>query len=197
MSELQLPAPDAQGVVVLVSGWRQVGKTTLLVRVHQAADAAGLTLGGFLSVACFVDGAKAGIDLLDAKTGAKVALAYYEEEPSDADDAIRTRHYVFNERALDTGLYYAEQGQGADVFFVDELGPLELERDQGWVEVMAIVRERLFGVAFVVVRPELLDLAREKMHLLPETPLVDVNADNREALWQQLGRWIIARATVK
>ncbi len=197
MSDLKLPVPDAQGVVLLVSGWRRVGKTTLLLRVRQAADAAGLRVGGFLSVARFVDGEKDGIDLLDAATGAKVALAYYEEEPSDVGDAIHTRHYVFNPRALDTGLYYAGQGQGADVFFVDELGPLELERDQGWADVMAIVRERQFGAAFVVVRPELIDIAREKMHLLSETPVVDVDAENREALWEQFAAWIIARATVK
>lgn len=197
MSDLKLPALDAQGVVILVSGWRQVGKTTLLKRIHHAAEAAGLRLGGFLSVARFVDGKKAGIDLWDAGTDARAALAYYEEDTSAVGDAVHTRHYVFNERALETGLYYAEQGRGADIFFVDELGPLELERDAGWADVMIIVRERLFGVAFIVVRPELLDIAREKMLLPPETPVVHVDEENREALWEQLARWIIARATAK
>jgi nucleoside-triphosphatase THEP1 len=197
MSDLTLPAPDTQGVTILVSGWRRVGKTTLLQRLRQAADAAGLSVGGFLSVAQFVDGEKQGIDLVDAATGARVTLAYYVEDASDAGDAVHTPHYVFNERAFETAVHYAEQGVDADVFFVDELGPLELLRDQGWGEVLPLIRARAHGVTFVVVRPELIDMAREKLQLTPEVPAVEVDEENRELLWQRLAWWIIARATAK
>lgn len=197
MNKLKLPPPDAQGIVILVTGQQRVGKSTLLQRLRQAADAAGLSVGGFLSVARFVEGEKVGIDLMDAKTGGRAALAYYQEDTSGVGDVTHTRHYVFNKRAFGTALSYAEQGIAADIFFVDELGPLELERDEGWAGVIPAIRAREQGTAFVVVRPTLLDAAREKLQLTPETPVVEVNAENREAWWERLAWWLVARATAR
>ncbi len=66
-------------------------------------------------------------------------------------------------------------GQAADVFFVDELGPLELVRGEGWADVIPMIRARAFGAALVVVRPELIEMARGQMALPPETPVITVN----------------------
>ncbi len=192
---MQLPSPQECGTILLVSGWRKVGKTTLLLTLRAAAHEAGLRVGGFLSVARVEDGAKTGIDLLDAATGDVVPLADYHDDTSGADDSPRTRHYVFNPAALDVGLRYAAAGQAADMFFVDELGPLELERGEGWAAVIDMVAARAFGVALVVVRPELVAAAREQMDLAPDSPLVTVSAANRAALAGQLAAWIAQRAS--
>ncbi len=73
---VELPPPEQKGVVILVSGERQVGKTTLLLQVRAAANR--LRVGGFLSVARFEGGEKTGIDLMDAATGEVMPLAVAE-----------------------------------------------------------------------------------------------------------------------
>jgi len=174
--------------MILVSGWRQVGKTSLLLAVREAAIRTGRSTGGFLSVARFAQGAKTGIDLLDAATGEIVTLATVGGE-----GAIRTGHYTFNPAALDAGLRYAVSGAQADVFFVDELGPLELQRGAGWAGVIPILAARAYGVAFVVVRPELLDLLRERLSLPADSPQIVIDESSRDALRAALCEWALRK----
>ncbi|MBN1564765.1 MAG: hypothetical protein JXA10_13040 [Anaerolineae bacterium] len=185
-----LPPRAVRGTVILISGARQIGKTTVLCHVRETALQTGYSVGGFLSVARFAADetgaeAKTGIDLMDAATGARLPLATI-----GGDGPVQTGHYTFNPAALEAGLVYAQAGQGADVFFVDELGPLELKRGAGWVAVLGMIRARQFGVALMTMRPELLDLARERMHLPPAAPLITITAANREQIAHQLAAWV-------
>ncbi|MBN1680002.1 MAG: hypothetical protein JW966_06895 [Anaerolineae bacterium] len=184
MIDLVLP-PRKRGAIILVSGDRRIGKTTMLLAVRKAAIQAGYSVGGVLSVARFEHDSKTGIDLMDAASGTVVPLATV-----GGGSAIRTPHYSFDAGALALGLDYANQGQRADVFFVDELGPLELVRGEGWAGIIPLVQARRFGVALVVVRPELLAAAREVFHLLPESPLITVTEDNRDRLADAVAAWI-------
>lgn len=188
---MKLPA-DTRGTVILISGERRAGKTTLLLRLRDAMRDTGRSVGGFLSVARFAGGVKTGIDLIDAATGVKLPLADYVDNPGGADGTIHTGHYVFNPAALEIGPRFAEAGQAADVFFVDELGPLELIRGEGWAAVLPVIAARRFGVALVVVRPELLNAARDKLGLDIGTPLVMVGPDTRDALAAELIGWLAA-----
>lgn len=165
------------GTVVLISGGRRVGKTTLLLAMRSAVLDAGLSVGGILSAACFETGEKTGINLMDVASGDMQPLARI-----GGAGAIATGHYVFEAAALDAGRQYALAGQGADVFFVDELGPLELKQDQGWTELIEIIRARRFGVALVTMRPELVDLARTRFNLAADSPMVVVDEANRAEL---------------
>jgi nucleoside-triphosphatase THEP1 len=180
-------AGDVHGVVILISGARQVGKTTVLRRVRESALQLGRCVGGFLSVARFDPDThtKTGIDLMDAATGDVIPLATIR-----GDGPVQTGHYTFNPAALDAGLRYARVGQGADVFFVDELGPLELKQGQGWTGVIDMLRTRKFGVALVTMRPELLELARERMALPHDTPFITINAANRDLVAAELSAYI-------
>lgn len=185
MDQVILPGLNEHGVVILVSGWRRVGKTTLLVRVCDAARDTGLSTGGFLSVARFADGEKTGIDLYDAASGVHLPLATLGDT-----GAVQTGQYTFNPEALAAGLRFAENGQRADVFFVDEIGPLELDRGAGWSDVIPMIRARPYGCGFVVVRPELVARAREALALAPDSPMIDVTPGTRNALTDHLTRWI-------
>ncbi|NLX10186.1 MAG: hypothetical protein GXY36_11060 [Chloroflexi bacterium] len=184
----QLPMPDDSGSVILISGWRQAGKTTLLLDLRAAAREAGLRVGGFLSPGRFVQGVKTGIDLLDAASGATIPLATVGEQ-----GAIHTGRYSFEAAAFEAGIRYAEAGQTADVFLMDELGPLELVRGEGWAAVIPLLRARRFGVALVVVRPDLIDAAREQIGLPPDSPLIRVDESNRDDVRDRLVGWLRGR----
>ncbi len=180
-----LPQPDERGAIMLVTGERLAGKSTLLLALREAAQHAGLRTGGFLSVARFADGEKTGIDLMDAASGLAVPLATV-----GGSGSVQTGHYTFNPAALAAGVKYAEAGRDADLFFVDELGPLELVRGEGWASILPIIGARAYGIAFVVVRPELLDRARTVLGLEPETPLITVTRETRDVLRAELVIWV-------
>jgi len=48
-----------------------------------------------------------------------------------------------------------------DLFILDELGPLELQHNQGWVEAIRVLDRRAFHAALVVIRPQLLEHGRQ------------------------------------
>lgn len=188
MAIINLPSQREHGTVILVSGERGAGKTTALLRVREAALAAGLTTGGFLSVARLAAGEKVGIDVMDAATGATHALAEVGE-----GGALRTGRYRFHLAGIAAGLRFARAGQGADVFFADELGPLELERGEGWTEVLPVIAARAFGAAFVVVRPSQLAVARARLGLPDDTPTAVIGVGAGQAVAEALAAWITRR----
>jgi hypothetical protein len=64
---------------------------------------------------------------------------------------------------------------------VDELGPLEIVRGQGWQKAFNVLNRGDFRLALVVVRPELVDQAR--LHLPPApTTTLTVTHYNRDTL---------------
>jgi len=185
MPVINLPSPCERGTVILVSGERGAGKTAALLRVREAALDAGLTAGGFLSVARFAGGEKVGIDVMDAATGALHPLAELGE-----GGVLRTGRYRFHPAGIAAGLRFARAGQSADVFFADELGPLELKRGEGWVQVLPLIAARSFGVAFVVVRSSLLAAARTRLGLPQDTPTAIIERGAGQAVAERLAAWI-------
>lgn len=185
-----LPSPRERGTTILISGERGAGKTTALLRVRAAALGAGLSAGGFLSVARFAGGEKVGIDVLDAATGALHPLAEVGE-----GGALRTGVYRFHPAGIAAGLRFAQDGQGADVFFADELGPLELERGEGWADVLPLIAARAFGVGFVVVRPSLLTVVRARLSLPDGTPIAIIERGAGDAVAETLAAWVMVLRT--
>ncbi len=189
-----LPGPEARGVVVLVSGGRGAGKSTLLTRARQAALDAGLGVGGMISLARVEGGTKTGIDVMDAGSGVVLPLARYRAQLDESGEGMGTRHYAFDAAGIEAGLRWAEAGRAADVFIVDELGPLEYERGLGWAAVIPMIAARAYGCALVTVRPELIEVARARLGVGETAPVLMVEAASRDGLAAGVCDWIRLRA---
>jgi nucleoside-triphosphatase THEP1 len=137
--------------IVIVSGPSGSGKTTLCQVVLAHAQARGLDCAGVLCPARFHDGRKVGIDLLDIRRASLYPLAEADDEPG----AIRTVTYRFHPAALAAGSAALRAATPCDLLLVDELGPLELVRGEGWVDALQVLRSGRFRLAVVVVRPTL------------------------------------------
>jgi nucleoside-triphosphatase len=143
-------------MVVVVTGPGGSGKTALGRRILALARDRGLSCAGVLSPARFRDGHKAGIDLLDVRTGRARPLA----EADAAPGPVRTAAYRFHPAALAWGAAALTAATPCDLLLIDELGPLELVRGEGWAGALDVLRSGGFRLAVVVVRPALLEAFR-------------------------------------
>ena len=149
--------------LAIVSGPRGGGKTTLCRRLLELARQRGLDCAGIISPAHFEGGRKVGIDLLDARSGERRPLAKADGLPGE----LRTVAFRFDPGAVEWGVGLLNAACPCDVLIVDELGPLELERGQGWTNALDVLRNGLFKLAVVVVRPALVSVFRQSMSGVP------------------------------
>jgi nucleoside-triphosphatase THEP1 len=143
---------------VLITGELERGKTTLCRHLVIRARAAGWRVRGVLSPGVFEGSCKTAIDLIDLATHEKRRLAL-RETPTGGP---HTERWHFIPETLDWGEKILNRATPCDLLVVDELGPLELVRGEGWQAGIEAVNSRSYKLAGVVIRPTLLDIALEK-----------------------------------
>jgi nucleoside-triphosphatase len=154
--------------LILLSGPREVGKTTLLVDVISRCRMKNISVAGLITPAVFQDGSKTAIDLLDLKTGDQKRMANLRK----ADSAgIMTERWLFDPAIMEWGNQVLSTSTPCQLLVVDELGPIEFEKGQGLQNGIRIISEGDYQAAVVVIRPELVDKARQ---LWPASQVVNV-----------------------
>ncbi len=169
----------------ILTGRRGSGKTSLCTRVFEEARKRGLDTAGIFCPAVFKDGQKIGISARDARSGETRLLAGkirrqgsesglkrgFRLEAEELPSGIQTKIWDFDESVLEWGNSVFSCACPCDLLFVDEIGPLELEKGQGWMDALDALRSRLYRSCILVIRPELVARAQE---LFPASQLVDL-----------------------
>ena len=124
-------------------------------------------------------------DVLDVRSGEVRRLTL---EPGAASAVVQGR-FRFDPVTLAWGGDALAQALPCHLFVVDELGPLELQRGEGWIRALDVLHAADFTLALVVVRPELVEPAQSA--LPPSaTTVIPVTTRNRDelpqALWEML-----------
>ena len=164
-----MPDPEAsKGKILILTGPRGAGKTTLCARFIDQAREAGWCVAGVLSPARFVDGEKTGIDMVDLTSNERRELAM---RSFTASSEIRTIGYAFDPQAMGWGNEILSENRNCDLLVVDELGPLELRRHQGWQAGLIALDRGKYRLALAVVRPELLGDAQLRW---PEAEVIEI-----------------------
>lgn len=140
--------------LVLFSGAHDAGKSITCHHLMEQALRAGRQTAGILSPGVYFQGKKIGIAAMDAQTEDYRILASLRNEDDDGD--IQTIHWRFDNTALEWGDAVLASACPCDILIVDELGPLELVRGEGWQAGLAALDSRAYRVAVAVIRPELL-----------------------------------------
>jgi len=145
--------------IAILTGPLGSGKTTACLQLAGLARQHKLDCAGIISPARFDGSAKVGIDMLDVRSGQRHPLAEINDSPAE----LRTTRYRFDTDAVAWGVDILNTACPCELFIVDEIGPLELERGQGWINALDILRDGRFDAAVVVVRPALIDTFCAKM----------------------------------
>jgi nucleoside-triphosphatase THEP1 len=159
--------------IVVLTGERGVGKSTVCRETVGRSRTRQHICGGIITISSS-DG---GRDVLDVRSGHVRRLTL---ESAVAPGVIQGR-FRFDPETLAWGNNVLAHASGCHLLVVDELGPLEIERGEGWLSAFDVLREGDFTLALVVVRPELLVQAQLK---LPDsaTTVFTVTPHNRDGL---------------
>ncbi len=77
----------------------------------------------------------------------------------DQGSLISTQRWAFLLEAVEMGNQILMDAVPCDLLVIDELGPLEFDRGEGWVKGFESVSSGEYKAAIVVIRPSLLDKA--------------------------------------
>ncbi len=162
--------------LVIISGERFSGKSTLCRRLIAVAEGMGAVVAGLRT------------ELVDAHTLRVVEVhtgASYPLTRPWREGAGPLRDFVMDEAALARSDAALASAVPADLLVIDELGPMELVMGRGWRSALPLLRGGAYRVALVVVRPSLVAQALAALDR-PITTTVWVTPENREALFALL-----------
>ena len=157
----------------ILTGGRGAGKSTWCFTLAEAARSRGFSVAGVLSRAIFANDSfppaerKVRIDLVDLTTGDARTLA----TPGDPDAEGHGMRWHFHNETIAWGNAALEAAGAAtsgshrgaaDLLIIDELGPLELTHGRGLTAGLALLDERGYSFAVVVIRPELVPQAQQR-----------------------------------
>jgi nucleoside-triphosphatase THEP1 len=149
------------GKLIIITGPSGSGKTHWCLELIEQAKAKKINAGGLVSPPVFEGDMKVSIDLVDVTSGSRQRLAVRRGISSSGQFTL---DWIFNDEALAWGNSILGQLEMCQLLVLDEMGPLELERGSGLSHGIGLINARHYGLACVVVRPSLLEIA---MNLWP------------------------------
>jgi nucleoside-triphosphatase THEP1 len=155
--------------LMLISGPSGSGKTRWCMDLVERARAIGLQPKGLVSPVVLEGGQKVGIDLVDLSSGNRRRLACRRGEP--AGD-VQTADWQLDMETFAWGNSILARLDACDLFILDEIGPLEFDRNVGLVAGLGLLDARRDFLACVTVRPSLLAVAKKRWPWAEEVDLL-------------------------
>ena len=165
---------------VLLTGQRQVGKTTVCKQVAELARGLSYDPAGVLAPALLdEDGLPMAYHALMVSDGQQRLLARANGDLGGP----RTSRYSFDADVFSRviGRLRAAISQGCDLLIVDKIGPLELEQGRGLAPILSDLSAGRLPPLLLVVRPELAGRLQERLPGVSFRTFT-VTQENRQAL---------------
>jgi len=142
--------------VLLLTGERAAGKSTICLRVAEMARAAGVPVAGIVSRGIYRGGERIGLEAVDLAAGDSWRLASTIEQLGGPVIGA----YSFSPEGLARAIRALEQAleRHAGLLVADEIGPLELARHGGFYPFLVrLKKQRSRPDLLIVIRPSLVD----------------------------------------
>ena len=133
----------------VITGKRGVGKSRFCLRLLDRFREEGLSTAGIISPAVYTDGVKTAFMTMDARTGNTRPCGTRTDTGSGTIGC-----WQIDPEVLAWGNELLRGSCPCDRLFIDELGPLELNRGAGYTAAFDVLKAGNFGEAYVVIRPE-------------------------------------------
>lgn len=149
-----------EGKLWIITGEIGAGKSVLCASLIKAFDDLGWQISGLRSPAIMEAGKKTGIAVENLSTKEIRQLAVHDYKPEGLEDEPIL--WTFDPLVLEWGNQVFAQAVPTDLLVVDEIGPLEMKREQGWVKALCALDSRQYRQAILVMRPKLLAMAQSR-----------------------------------
>ncbi len=166
-------------MVTIVTGERGIGKTSFLLREITALRKIG-SVGGILTPGNFGNQhEKTGFNALDVSTGSQWLLGSIDTNlkgPVFGPFSFSSEGFARAVASCTAALLRQD-----DFIFLDEIGPLELERDEGFAPVFPLLPQASGKSSLcIVVRPSLITQVVQR--IFPKVPCrtIEVTQENRD-----------------
>jgi nucleoside-triphosphatase THEP1 len=159
--------------IVLLTGNRQIGKSTACLSLAHMLRQTSLKVTGFITQRTGPDD----LAVHELHSGDTYPLTL----PLNSDAGFLVGHFRFSTEALARSDRALDACFPTQVFILDEIGPMELIYGQGWVRAITLLRRRSYRIAFFVVRPELLIHAIRQLPLTHYT-VIHLTAEIRDSV---------------
>lgn len=158
------------GNIIFLTGARDSGKTVVCEQVSNKISVFSKKVSGVICPGRYEKDIKTGIFCMDIATGDKKLLAFYSP---GWDKLNPQREWEFIQETLDWGNELFIKSIPTDLLVIDEMGFLELEKNEGWTNSMAALDSRKYQYAMVVIRPSLIGKALERY---PDSKVIEVSS---------------------
>lgn len=149
-----------EGRLWFISGEVGAGKTILCAALVKEFTKLGWQISGLRSPAIMEAGFKTGIAVENLASKEVRKLAVRAMNPNALKD--EPFHWTFDPLVLDWGNQVLKHVVPTDLLVVDEIGPLEMKRGEGWVNAFDALDSRQYRQAILVMRPKLLSIAQAR-----------------------------------
>ena len=159
--------------ITLLTGDRQIGKSTVCLKLVEKLRQRDFEVSGLIT-------RRTGAHDLQV-TEIHSETTYPLTLPHTSDTGLIVGHFRMAPDAMTRSTKSLDACFPTQVFILDEIGPLELVRGQGWARALKLLEHFTYCVAFIVVRPELLARAIWQLPMSFFT-VVHVTAESRDML---------------
>lgn len=165
---------------VILTGERQVGKSTLCRKIARAVEKGGFSVGGVWTET-IAHGDERTLMVHNLAGGDAVLLA----TTVGAGPGPRQGPYHFSREGIFLGIRAIGSGLSADLLVIDEIGPLEM-RQQGFFPILHTVGRAAHTL--LVIRRSLIDEALVRLRLGHDFEVIPVLPAHRDELADRLAQ---------
>jgi len=166
-------------MITIITGSRGVGKTTLLLKFIEELKIKGSRPSGILTPAIYnINGDKVGFYALDVATGEQLEMGRSDKELNSHSYGP----FSFSERGFIRAneILKCVLTKGSEDVFLDEIGPLELEKGYGFFPILSLIsnfdKSRNF---YLVIRRSLIDEFIGRFIADKEYRIIEITPENR------------------
>jgi len=179
--------------IIILTGEKDSGKTLVCNGLVKKFSGSFRKISGIISLGQYEKGKKIAICAIDLSTGEKKVLANYSP---GWDPENPQREWRFDQDVLKWGNEVLARAHPTDLLFIDEIGYLEFEKNEGWINALKILDSGEFHYAVIVVRPSLLKTTINR-YPLAEIFRIDSRSDVESTISKLIKRFSIPQENKK